>query len=149
MEINHLTSLVIQLCLKIHSKTGPGCFEKVYEEILCYELCRSGLEFKRQLIFPIFYEQLLIEGAYKLDLLIENCVVVELKSIFPLPPIFFNQLRTQLFLCNLKHGMLINFKVSRMKHGIHRVFNNRGADFLKQHLPLLLYPLFPSFILLA
>ena len=128
MEINRLTEIIIGLCIKIHSKVGPGCFEKVYEDILCYELSKAGIKYKRQLLLPVSYEQLHIENAYKLDLLIEDMLVVELKSVFPLPPIFFNQLHTQLSLANLKHGLLINFKVPRMKEGIHRVFNNRGAD---------------------
>ena len=130
MEISDLTSLIIEICIKAHSKIGPGCFEKVYEEILHYELYKKQLDVKRQLLLPISYENLFIENAYKLDLLVENRLVVELKSVYPLPSIYFNQLRTQLALINLKHGMLINFKVPLIKEGIHRVFNNKGAEHL-------------------
>jgi len=70
----------------------------------------------------------LVQDAYKIDLLIENKLVTELKSVYPLPPVFFNQIRTHLSLLNLKHGMLINFKVALMKDGIHRVFNNFGRE---------------------
>jgi len=92
--INDLTELVIGLCIKIHSRIGPGCFEKVYEEILY----------------------------------LENRLVIELKSVHPLPPVYFNQVQTQLSLLNLKHGMLVNFKVPKMKEGIHRVYNNFGKE---------------------
>lgn len=128
MDINKLTGIVVDLCIKIHSKVGPGCFERVYEEILYYELCKLGIEVKRQLLLPIEYEKLHIQKAYKLDLLVENKLVVELKSVFPLPPVYFNQLHTHLSLLNLKHGMLINFKVALMKERTHRVFNNFGKE---------------------
>lgn len=130
MDINKLTGLVVDLCIKTHSKIGPGCFEKVYEEILYYELCKMGIEVKRQLLLPISYEELYIEKAYKLDLLIEDSLIVELKSVHPLPLVYFNQMHTHLSLLNLKHGLLINFKVPLMKEGIHRVFNNFGQETL-------------------
>ncbi len=126
MDINKLTGIVVDLCIKIHSKIGPGCYERVYEEILYYELTKLNLIVERQLLLPIEYEKLHIQNAYKLDLLIENKLVLELKSVYPLPSVYFKQLRTQLSLLNLKHGMLINFKVELMKDGIHRVFNNFG-----------------------
>jgi GxxExxY protein len=131
MDINKLTGIVVDLCIKIHSKVGPGCFEKVYEEILYYELCNLNIETKRQLLLPLMYEELYIKKAYKLDLLIENKLVLELKSVHPLPSVYFNQMRTHLSLLNLKHGMLINFKVELMKDGIHRVFNNFGNEEIK------------------
>ncbi len=131
MVINKLTGIVVDLCIKIHSKVGQGCFEKVYEEILYYELCNLNIETKRQLLLPLMYEELYIKKAYKLDLLIENKLVLELKSVHPLPSVYFNQMRTHLSLLNLKHGMLINFKVELMKDGIHRVFNNFGNEEIK------------------
>lgn len=126
MDIDKLTGIVINLCIKIHSKIGPGCFERVYEEILYYELTRLGFKVERQLLLPIVYEDLKIDDAYKLDLLVEDMLVIELKTAYPLPPVFFKQIRTQLTLLDLKHGMLLNFKVELMKDGIHRVFNNHG-----------------------
>ena len=128
MHIDDLTNLVINLCIKIHTRIGPGCFEKVYEEILFYELIRSEIKVERQLLLPINYEEFNIRRAYKLDLLVDNKLVVELKSIHPLPPVFYNQLQTHLVLTNLKHGLLLNFKVPLMKDGIHRVFNNKGRE---------------------
>lgn len=128
MEINRLTSEIINASIKIHSKIGPGCFERVYEEILYYELNRQGITVHRQLYLPIEYEELNIENAYKLDMLVDNKIVLELKSVFPLPSVYFKQLKTQLGLLNLKNGMILNFKVNLMKEGIHRVYNNFGSD---------------------
>ncbi|HQV54187.1 MAG TPA: GxxExxY protein [Chitinophagaceae bacterium] len=128
IAINELTELVIGLCIKIHSRVGPDCYERVYEEILYYELTKLGLFVKRQLLLPIEYEELHIKDAYKIDLLVEEKLIVELKSKHPLPPVNFNQVHTHLSLTNLKHGLLINFKVSKMKEGIHRVYNNFGKE---------------------
>ena len=128
MNINTLTGIVINLCIKIHSTVGPGCFEKVYEEILYYELIGKGFNVKRQLCLPINYEKLHIENAYKLDLLVDDRLVIELKSINPMPSVFYKQIRTQLSLLNLKHGLLLNFKVELMKEGIFRVYNNAGRE---------------------
>ncbi len=130
IDINKLTGIVINLCIKIHSKIGPGCFEKVYEEILFYELTKLGFKVERQVLLPIEYEELKINNAYKLDLLVEDMLVLELKSLTPMPPVYFKQIRTQLSLLNLKHGMLLNFKVVLMKEGIYRVYNNFGKEFL-------------------
>ena len=126
--INELTAIVVDLCIKIHSRIGPGCFERVYEEILYYELTKLGLKVQRQFLLPIQYDELFIKDAYKIDLLVADKLILELKSVFPLPPVYFNQIHTHLSLLNLKHGMLINFKVPLMKHGIHRVFNNFGRE---------------------
>ena len=131
IPINELTAIVVDLCIKIHSRIGPGCFERVYEEILYYELTKLGFEVKRQLLLPIQYDELYIKDAYKIDLLIEDKLVTELKSLHPLPPVYFNQIRTHLSLLYLKNGMLINFKVGLMKDGIHRVFNNFGREELE------------------
>ena len=128
MYIDDLSNLVINLCIKIHTRIGPGCFEKVYEEILYYELIQAGIKVERQMLLPIQYEDLHIRNAYKLDLLIDNKLIAELKSVYPLPPVHFNQLQTHLVLTNLKHGLLLNFKVPLMKDGIHRVFNNKGRE---------------------
>ncbi len=128
MNINTLTGIVINQCIKIHSKIGPGCFERVYEEILYFELIKFGFKVERQLLLPIEYEELKIENAYKLDLLVEDMLVLELKTLHPLPPVYFTQIRTQLSLLNLKHGILLNFKVELMKDGIYRVYNNFGRE---------------------
>ena len=128
MEINELTGVIVSLCIKIHTRIGQGCFERVYEEILYYELQKLNINVHRQMMLPIQYDDLNIENAYKLDLLVENKLVLELKSVFPLPSVYFKQIKTQLSLLNLKHGMILNFKTEKMKDGIHRVFNNFGDE---------------------
>ena len=130
MEIDALTGYVVDLCIKIHSRIGPGCFERVYEEILYYELARLGIHVQRQVLLPIKYGELYLEDAYKLDMLLENKLVLEIKVVYPLPPVYFKQVRTYLSLLNLKHGILLNFKEQFMKDGIHRVFNNSGSSSL-------------------
>ena len=84
MESEELIRKIIGLAIKIHTKIGPGCFEKVYEEVLYYELQKLGFIVHRQLVLPITYDELPIENAYKLDLLVDNKIVIELKSVFPL-----------------------------------------------------------------
>lgn len=128
IHIDELTGIVVDLCVKIHSIVGPGCFERVYEEILYYELTRNCFEVKRQVLFPIRYEELHIKNSFKLDLLVENMLALELKSVHPLPLVYYKQIRTQLSMLNMKHGMLLNFKEALMKQGIHRVFNNSGHE---------------------
>lgn len=146
MDIDKLTGIIVDLCIKIHSRIGPGCFERVYEELLYYELTKLGLRVQRQLLLPIQYEELNIENAYKLDLLVEDMLITELKTVHPLPPVYFKQIRTQLSLLNLKYGMLLNFKVELMKDGIHRVFNNFGREKLFINLlPLFLFYLLVLF----
>ena len=133
ISIHELTAIVVGLCIKIHKKIGPGFFERVYEEILYYELIKLGLKVRRQFLLPIHWNELYIKDAYKIDLLVEDKLILELKSIFPLPTVYFNQIHTHLSLLNLKHGMLINFKVPKMKEGIYRVFNNIGKEELLEN----------------
>ena len=106
----------------------------MYEEILYYELTKLGYKVFRQLLLTINYEERHVKDAYKIDLLIEDKLVLELKSIHPLPLVYFNQVQTQLSLMGLKNGLLVNFKVPKMKDGIHRVFNNKGKEELSTSL---------------
>jgi GxxExxY protein len=126
MEINSLTGIVLDACIKIHTTIGPGCFERVYEEALYYELTKRNIFTERQILMPISYEQLLIEDAYRIDLISEKKLVIEIKSIERLTPVHFKQVMTYLKLSNLKNGLLLNFNVEWMKEGFHRVFNNDG-----------------------
>lgn len=127
METNELTGIVVDCCVKIHSTIGPGCYERVYEELLCYEFERRGLFFLRQVALPITYEALMIRDAYKIDILLEDKIIIELKSVEHLLPVHYKHLTTYLKMMNLKNGMLLNFKVDLMKNGIHRIFNNFGS----------------------
>ncbi len=118
MEMNSLTGIVLDACIKIHTTIGPGCFERVYEEALYYELIKRNIFTERQILMPISYVQLLIEDAYRIDLIAEKKLVIEIKSIERLAP---------LKLSDLKNGLLLNFNVEWMKEGFHRVFNNGGS----------------------
>lgn len=113
--------------MKIHSNVGPGCLERVYEEILYFEICKRNISVRRQVSMPIVYERLNIPEAYKIDLLIDERLILEIKSIEAIAPVHFKIVMTYLNLMNLKNGMILNFKVNRMKEGIHRIFNNNGV----------------------
>jgi GxxExxY protein len=100
----------------------------VYEEILYYELTKLGIKVERQIIMPISWDDLDLPKAFKLDLLVDDKLILELKSVYPLPTVYFKQIKSHLSLMNLKHGFILNFKVNLMKEGIHRVFNNFGRE---------------------
>ena len=127
MEVNQLTGIVLDACIKIHTDIGPGCFEKVYEETLYYELFKRDIEVERQVLMSISYEKLLVNDAYRIDLLVDKKLVIEIKSIERLAPVHYKQVKTYLKLTKLKNGLLLNFNVEWMKEGFHRVFNNEGT----------------------
>ena len=126
MNIDLITGVVLDACIKIHKVIGPGCFEKVYEETLNYELSERGLDVRRQNLMPICYERLFIHDAYKMDLLVENKLIIEVKSTERLAPVHFRQVMTYLKLSGIKNGLLLNFNVELMKYGFNRIFNNDG-----------------------
>ena len=117
---NDLTHAVIGLAIDIHRELGPGLLESAYEECLAYELGRSSLRFLRQHPVPIQYKGLRLECGYRLDLLIEDDLVIELKSVEELLPIFDAQLLTYMKLANKSVGLLMNFNVPMLKMGIKR-----------------------------
>src|SRR6267154_6333850 len=122
MEINMLTGVVLDACIKIHTVIGPGCFERVYEEALYYELVNREISVTRQVLMPISYEKLVIEDAYRIDLLVNHNLIVEIKSLDRLAPVHFKQVMTYLKLSKIKNGLLLNFNVEWMKEGFLRVF---------------------------
>jgi GxxExxY protein len=126
MDTNKITGIVLDACIKIHKEIGPGCFERVYEEALNYELIKRNLHVLRQVLLPIEYGEIFIEDAYKIDLLVESKLVLEIKSVEKLNPVHFKQVHTYLKLSKLRNGILLNFNVDWMKDGFHRVFNNDG-----------------------
>ena len=105
MDINMLTGIVLDVSIKIHTAIGPGCFEKVYEEALYYELVNRNVNTERQILMPIRYEQLFIEDAYRIDLIAEKMLVIEIKSLERLAPVHFKQVMTYLKLSKLKNGL--------------------------------------------
>ncbi len=117
---NQLTESIIGAAIEVHRALGPGMLESAYEECLCKELSLRGISFTRQNPVPVEYKNTKLECGYRLDLLIENTVVVELKSIHKILPIHEAQLLTYLRLGKWKVGLLINFNVLRLTDGICR-----------------------------
>ena len=133
MEINQITGTVVDAAMKVHSQLGPGLLESVYEACLAHELRERGLLVAVQVPLPIHYEGLCVETAYRLDLLVEGCVIVELKSVESLAPIHEAQLLTYLKLSSKPVGLLINFNTVHLKQGIKRL---AGKGLIAGHGPL-------------
>lgn len=123
MNENDIAKIVVDLCLKIHKILGPGLLESVYEEVLVYELKKLGLLVVRQTGIPVVYETVRLDIGFKADVIIENKVILELKSVENLLPVHKKQLLTYLKLTNMKLGLLINFNENMIKNGITRIAN--------------------------
>lgn len=124
METNELTGLIIECSIAIHKKLGPGLFESVYEEVLHYELMKRDISVQRQVDIPVFYDDLKMDVGFRADLIVENEVIVEIKSVEFLHPVHFKQLTTYLKLSGYSVGLLLNFNEEILKNGIKRVVNN-------------------------
>lgn len=120
-EINGLTEKIIGCAFRVHTALGPGLLESTYEHCLCHELELSGLTVKRQVVLPLIYKRLAIEAGYRLDLLVQNEVILEIKSVDRVLEVHRAQLLTYLRLTDREVGLLLNFKERSMSHGIHRV----------------------------
>ncbi len=123
MEINEITGEIIGCCIEIHKELGPGLLESAYEECLAYELSNSGLFFERQKPLPIRYKEIQIEYGYRMDFIVENQVVVELKSVEIINNVHTAQILTYMRFSEMNAGLLINFNVSVLKNGIKRFIN--------------------------
>lgn len=121
IALNALSYEIIGLSYKIHSKLGPGLLESVYETCLEYELQQAGIHVGRQLSLPVIYEEIEISTGYRVDLLVENSIILEIKSLEAILSVHEAQLMTYLKLSSLKLGLLLNFNVASMKKGIHRI----------------------------
>ena len=123
MDINKVTGLVIGAAIEVHKVLGPGLLESAYEECLCHELQLREMSFQRQQPLPVQYKGVKLNCGYRLDVVVENAVVLELKSCDRLEPIHHAQLLTYLKLSKISVGLLLNFNVSVMKDGIVRLVN--------------------------
>jgi GxxExxY protein len=121
---NEIATMVVDKCLLIHRKWGPGLFESVYEEVLAYELEKSGLRVEKQKIIEVVYDDIKMDKGFKADIIIENKVILELKAVEHILPVHQKQLLTYLKLTEMKLGLLINFNVALIKNGIQRIVNN-------------------------
>ncbi|HXQ65698.1 MAG TPA: GxxExxY protein [Alphaproteobacteria bacterium] len=124
MTENEIGELIISSAMKVHSAVGPGLLESAYELCLAYELERQGLSVRKQVLVPIRYESLVIDNAYRIDLLVNDRVVVELKAIEKVAPVHRGQLLSYLRLGGYKLGYILNFIVAHMRDGITRLVNS-------------------------
>jgi len=124
MTENDIATKIIGIAIELHKKLGPGLLESAYESALAFDLKEASLNVERQVPMPFIYKDVNLETGYKLDLIVENLVIVEIKSVEALVPVHFAQLLTYLKLSYRKLGLLINFNTKLLKEGIHRVVNN-------------------------
>jgi GxxExxY protein len=123
MTENDISYKIIGAALEVHKKLGVGLLESAYETALVYELQKLGFDVKQQYSLHLNYKDIEIQNAYRIDILVENKVIVEVKSVLELHPIHFAQTNTYLKFTGLKLALLINFKTQLLKDGIHRVVN--------------------------
>ena len=126
MTENQIAAIVVDAALKIHKTLGPGLLESVYQAALDYELQKRGLRVVQQVGLPVYYEDVKLELGFRVDLIVGDKVIIEIKSVEALAPVHKSQLLTYLRLTNLRLGLLLNFNVELMKNGTHRVVN--GLD---------------------
>jgi GxxExxY protein len=120
---NQLSRIILDAAFRVHTKTGPGLLETVYEVILAHELRKQGLQVQRQVPIRIHYDELVFDEGFRADLLVEDKVIVELKSVEALIPVHSKQVLTQLRLSERRLGLLINFGEVHLKNGIERIVN--------------------------
>ena len=123
MEINDITGIIIEESIRIHRDIGPGLLESVYEELLFYRLTKRGLKVKRQQPVTLIYEDVKMDIDLRYDLMVEEKVLVELKSQETVPPVAFKIFKTYLRLTNITIGLVINFNVEVLRDGIKRIAN--------------------------
>ena len=123
MEREIIFKRILDCCFRVHSRLGPGLLESAYERSLEYELSSNGLYVERQKALPLIYQGLHMEMGYRIDLLVEQKIIVEIKSVEALNEIHLAQILTYMKLSECKLGLLVNFNVCRLKEGIRRVIN--------------------------
>jgi len=121
---NEVATILVNIFYEVHKTLGLGLLESVYEEAICYELIQRNLTFQRQRGIPVNYKDIKLDMGFRADIIVENCVIVEIKSIEALAPVHFKQVITYLRLTGIKLGLLVNFNSNLIKEGIKRVVNN-------------------------
>ena len=124
MNENEVSYKVIGIAIKLHNELGPGLLESAYEVALKYDLEKAGFDVKQQVAMPFIYKEVKTNIGYRLDLLVEDKIIIEIKSLENLAPVHYAQLLTYLKLSDKKLGLLINFNTKLLKDGIHRIVNN-------------------------
>lgn len=120
MEINQITEKIIGCAIEVHKNLGPGLLESAYEECLSFELQKAGLKIERQKPVPVIYKDIKLDCGYRMDLLVENTVIIELKTVDAFNPVHEAQILTYMKFGNKVIGLLINFNVTLLKNGIKR-----------------------------
>jgi GxxExxY protein len=120
-ETDRMAKEVVDGAFKVHSTLGPGLLESIYEVCLAHELSRRGLKFQTQVAFPIVYDDIRLDAGLRIDLVVENQLIVEIKAVEIMQPVFEAQLLTYLKLTKMRLGLLINFNVPKIKDGIKRI----------------------------
>lgn len=120
MEFDELSNKVIGLAIEVHRELGPGLLENTYKQCLAYELSQAKIDFQMEVELPVKYKNILISCGYRIDLLIENKLILELKSVDKIAPVHEAQLLTYMRLANIKIGLLMNFNEKVLKDGIKR-----------------------------
>jgi GxxExxY protein len=123
MSENDISKIVFESALKVHRILGPGLLESAYEECLFYELKKYDLKVEKQKQLPLVYEDVKLDAGYRIDIIVEDKFIIEIKSVEELNDVHLAQLLTYLRLSNCKSGLLINFNVSLLKNGVKRVIN--------------------------
>lgn len=123
MNENEISKIIVDACYRIHTVLGPGLFESVYEEILFYELSKTGLKIDRQKPIPVIWEDIKMEQGFRADIIVDDKVIIEIKSVEAIAPVHQKQVLTYLRLTGLKLGLLINFNEVLIKNGIQRIVN--------------------------
>lgn len=124
MNENELSKIIVDACYKIHVKLGPGLLETVYETILYYELTKLGLKVEKQKPLPLLWDELKMDVGFRANLIVEDKVIIEIKSVEQIAPVHGKQVLTYLKITNFKLGLLINFNEILIKNGITRIVNN-------------------------
>ena len=122
-SLEKIGKLIVDAAYTVHYKLGSGLLEKVYEVCFCYELEKRGLNYKRQVNIPIVYDDIEFKEGLRLDVIVEDCIICELKALENVNPVWEAQIISHLKLTNNKLGYLINFNVSKIKYGIRRFVN--------------------------
>jgi len=120
MEINEITQKIIGCAIEVHKNLGPGLLESAYKECLAFDLTKAGLSIKRQQPVQVVYRDIKLDCGYRIDILVEKCVVIELKVVDEFNPVHQAQILTYMKFSDMKVGLLINFNVTVLKNGIRR-----------------------------
>lgn len=124
MSENEISKLLVDIFYKIHNTLGPGLLESVYESAICYELQRMDIDYERQKGIEVWYDGIKLDLGFRADIIVANKVIIEIKSVESISPVFFKTLLTYLKLTDKRLGLLVNFNVNLIKEGITRVVNN-------------------------